>query len=79
MYAAHLTPWPERSPGTSDDIAYIIDQLTGTDAENQPFYAVTTRFLLPDGVTWVEPGLYIKDARIANGTIKTAMIGFGGD
>ena len=60
---------------TSDDIAYIIDQLTGTGAENQPFYAVTTRFQLPDGVTWVEPGLYIKDARIANGTIKTAMIG----
>ena len=60
---------------TSDDIDYIIDQLTGTDAENQPFYAVTTRFQLPDGVTWVEPGLYIKDARIANGTIKTAMIG----
>ena len=60
---------------TSDDISYIIDQLTGTESGDQPFYAVATRFQLPDGVTWVEPGLYIKDARIANGTIKTAMIG----
>lgn len=60
---------------TADDIAYIIDQLTGGDDPNQPFYAVSERFLLPDGVTWVEPGLYVKDARIANGTIKSAMIG----
>lgn len=60
---------------TSDDISYIIEQLTGEGLEAQPFYAVAERFLLPDGVTWVEPGLYIKSARIANGTIQTAMIG----
>lgn len=60
---------------TSDDIEYIIDQLTGSALEAQPFYAVTTGYFLGDGVTWVEPGLYVKDARIANGTIKNAMIG----
>lgn len=59
---------------TSDDIDYLIEQLTGSGTY-QPFFAVNERYLLPDGVTWVEAGLYVKDARIANGTIKNAMMG----
>lgn len=59
---------------TSDDIEYIMDQLTGT-GQYEPFFAVPTRYLLADGTTWVEAGLYVRDAFIANGTITRAKIG----
>jgi hypothetical protein len=56
---------------TSDDITYIFEQLTGSLGD-QPFYAITEPTVI-NGVT-VTPGVYIKDARIANGTITNAKI-----
>ena len=60
---------------TSDDIEYIMDQLTG-DGAYQPFFAVPTRYLLADGSTWVEAGLYVRDMFVADGTITRTKIGF---